>query len=77
MTARTLTAPQRRALLWLAERPGEWRVPEGGPKTAFIEVHRILPSLVEMDVRGRAATGLRRLYRTTRLGLEVAKELGA
>jgi len=68
MTSRTLTAPQRRALLWLAERPGMARRTVVGGITAG--------SLVALARRGLAErAGDVWTYRATPAGIQAAKEI--
>jgi len=68
MTARTLTAPQRRALLWLAETPGEWRDATKCPRATFQSFRALFRrGLVERSV----------FYcRLTPSGIKTVKELG-
>jgi len=67
MTAQALTAPQRRALLWLAERPGEWHYHH--PHNP----HRV-DVMRRLRERGLAEqSGYR--FRLTPAGIQAAKEI--
>jgi len=69
MTARTLTAQQKLVLLWLAERPGEWRD------------HACCPSTNIRPFRSLSQRGLVEwnffCCRLTPAGIQAAKELEA
>ncbi|GAN55237.1 hypothetical protein [Tanticharoenia sakaeratensis] len=67
----TLTAPQRRALLWLAETPGEWRAANGDP-----HLRSFSSDLVEFSGT-MTCYGWASVARLTPAGIQAAKELAA
>jgi len=77
MTTPNLTAPQRRALLWLAETPGEWRMPP-----AYDDAVTLcwgLGGLVHAGLAGRkrlSPVSIRTSFKLTPAGIRAAKELG-
>jgi len=70
MTARTLTAPQRRALLWLAETPGEWRIADQERQADCIAL-MLHDDLMAWQCWAPFCFGL------TPAGIQAAKELAA
>jgi len=77
MTARTLTAPQRRALLWLAERPGAWCNPGREHGAACSSLRQYRPDLVDQEWRTMTARQktTRNCFRLTPAGIQAAKEI--
>jgi len=71
MTARTLTAPQKRALLWLAERPGEWRYHHPH------NLHRrdVMRRLCELGLVEKSDDRIGNRFRLTPAGIQAAKEI--